>query len=126
MAQRFGEKEAVEFFQLYTENLDALSGQERKVAWSRMVKLLDPLMRLMLENPEVDKNPVVEGERVGILLWNHGALDIARTTAQSKYSGTFARVGELARNDGRLTHALFFEAISEQLKDPDEDEWILV
>lgn len=106
--------------------LSTLQGQERKQAYIRMVNSLSPLLRLMFSDPGVEKDPGAEGKRVGILLWDYGAIDVARVRARSSYSGTFARVGQLAEKDGRHRHALFYKSVSEQLKDPDEEEWVMV
>ncbi|CZR58770.1 uncharacterized protein PAC_08662 [Phialocephala subalpina] len=125
MAPIFGPEQAIKFFELYPDALSTLQGQERKQAYIRMVNSLGPLLRLMLSDPEVEKDPAAEGKRAGILLWNYGAIDVARICARSSYSGTFARIGQLAEKDGRHGHAQFYKSASEQLKDLDEEDLYL-
>lgn len=103
-----------------------LTGEERKLAWSNMLQSLKPLVVVMLKDPALEKDPVAEGKRVGALLWDHGVLEIARNRAQSHYSRTFKHFAKIAEQYGRKEHALFYRTISEQLQDPDQDEWVVV
>lgn len=140
----FNQPEALEFFKLYPDNvnpppphplapqptntsqIDLLHGTARKTAWSSMIKVLSPLIRLMLKDPSIETDPVAEGKRVGGLLWEYGILEIARTRAQDHYSRTFLNFAKVAERCGRVRHGLFYRSVAEEIKDPDFDEWVVV
>lgn len=91
-----------------------------------MLQSVSTLVKLMLRDPALERDPVAEGKRVGALLWDNGVLEVARHRAQNHYSRTFKNFAKGAERAGRSTHALFYRTVSDELKDPDQEEWVLV